>query len=300
MQYLIYLIFRWTAFLFSLIPFRVVYMISDMAYLVVYHLVRYRRAIVYRNLKNSFPEKTEAEIAEVTRKFYHHFCDVMLESIKVYTMPDKEVVKRYLMKDSAELDRFAEDGRPGICVAGHYNNWEWGGIASESQIRHRGIGFYKPLSNHYIDAFVAKNRARGRNRVASIEQTHQTFKQYEDYPSLFLMIADQSPPQPRMVHWVTFMNQETAVLTGPERYARMFDYPVFYAHVVKLKRGYYDLQFILLCEHPKDAKAGEITAKYMNALETQIRENPAYYLWSHRRWKHKRPAGNPETRKTKD
>lgn len=288
MQYLLYLIFRWNVFFFRLLPFRLVYAFSDFIYLIVYYVARYRRGVVYNNLKNSFPEKSEEEIRTITKGFYHHFCDVLLESIKIVTVSDKEVVARYRFKDVEHMDKLAEEGIPAICVAGHYNNWEWGGLAADTQLKHRAIGFYKPLSNKYIDAFVARNRSRGRSRVASIERTQQTFQEYADIPSIFYMIADQSPPSPRMVHWVTFMNQDTAVLSGPERYARSLNLPVVYADIVKIRRGWYEVTFPMLCADPKSTKTGEITAKYMQMLENSIRRNPQYYLWSHRRWKHKR------------
>lgn len=272
-------------------PFRMMYALSDFAFLIVYYVIGYRRKIVFQNLKNSFPEKSDEEILDITIKFYHHFCDVMLESVKVYSMPIGKVVERFRIPEPEEIDKLADQGKPFICVAGHYNNWEWGGIASEPQIKHRAIGFYKPLTNKYVDQYVARHRTRERNRVASIERTSQTFQQYSDFPSVFYMIADQSPPKPRMVHWVSFMNQETAVLPGPERYAKMLDYPVYFANIIKVKRGYYQLKFIPLTFHPKETKTGEISRMYMNMLEQNIRENPAFYLWSHRRWKLKRPAG---------
>ncbi|MGE5424335.1 MAG: lysophospholipid acyltransferase family protein [Syntrophothermus sp.] len=288
MQYLVYLIFRWNVFLFRLMPFRLVYLLSDMVYFFLYHVARYRTEVVTRNLKASFPEKSEKELTRIKRRFYHHLCDVLMESVKVYHIPAEKLSKRYRFINPELPDSYADKGISMICVAGHYNNWEWGGIASAAQLKHRSIGFYKPLSNPYIDGFIAKHRAAGKNRVASIERTQHTFQEYADAPSIFYMIADQSPPSARMVHWCTFLNQDTAVISGPDRYARIMGMPVIYAEIAKIRRGYYEVEFKLLSEDPKSAKTGEITAKYMNALENSIKNNPPFYLWSHRRWKHKR------------
>jgi KDO2-lipid IV(A) lauroyltransferase len=288
MQYVLYLVFRGVIFLFRMMPFRLVYALSDFFYLIIYHVVGYRKEVVYKNLRNSFPEKSEEEINVIARKFYHHFCDVFLESAKVFTVPTEEVVRRYRFTNTEYLDGLADAGISAICVAGHYNNWEWGGIVASRQMKLRAIGFYKPLSNRYIDQYVARNRFRGRSRVASIEQTQHTFKEYSDVPSIFYMIADQSPPNVRMAYWVTFLHQDTAVLFGPERYARTLKLPVVYADVVKIRRGYYTVKFITLADDPASTKTGEITQKYMQLLEASINKHPEFYLWSHRRWKHKR------------
>lgn len=274
-------------------PFSLIYALSDLMFFLMYRIIKYRRNVVMINLHNSFPEKSDQELKRISTGFYHHLCDVLLESMKVYTMSVENVAKRYLFRDVQELEKIMADGTSVICVAGHYGNWEWVGIATVPQFSQRCIGFYKPLSNKYIDAFVARNRARGINRVASIEKTVQTFREFtkkEVGPSLFYMVADQSPPSHKMVHWVEFLNQETAVISGPDRYARMMGLPVVFLDVKKVKRGYYEADIIVISSDPAKSPTGEITLKYMQSLEKCITENPDLYLWSHRRWKHKKPA----------
>ncbi len=174
-------------------------------------------------------------------------------------------------------------------MAGHYGNWEWAGIASGTQLLHKPVGFYKPLTNKYIDAYTQKTRVQGRSVLVSIADTRAVFAKDWGEPPIFYMIADQSPPTERLALWVTFLNQDTAVLHGPEKYARVDNLPVFYAWIKPVKRGYYTLDFIPLSLEPKNTKTSEITARFMNILEDQIKEDPRYYLWSHRRWKLKRP-----------
>jgi KDO2-lipid IV(A) lauroyltransferase len=288
MNMLTYLLFRFFTFLFRIIPFRVLYVFSDGIYWLVYSLLGYRKKIVLENLRNSFPGKTEKEIIRIARKFYHHLCDLLVESMKAFSMKETEVVRRYEYEDTGFLDELYRQGRSAVCVGGHYNNWEWSGIASGTQLKHRPVGFYKPLTNKWVDAFVQKTRVRGRSILVSITNTTAVFLKDYGEPAIFYMVADQSPSSARLAYWMQFLNQETAVLHGPEKYARLHNFPVVFAYPQKIKRGFYKVKFILLVDDPSKTETGEITRIYMKALEKIIQENPGYYLWSHRRWKLKR------------
>jgi Kdo2-lipid IVA lauroyltransferase/acyltransferase len=288
MDRIVYFFFRFFVALISILPFRVIYILSDVLFFILYHLIGYRKKVVYRNLTNSFPEKTHQEINAIARDFYHHLTDVTLESFKAFTMSEQGVIDRFHMKPSPFLDKIYQEGRSVIVVAGHYNNWEWPGIAAGRQMKHKPVGFYKPLTNPYVDAYVRKTRVQGRSALVSINDTAAVFNTDWGEPSGFYMIADQSPPNVRLAYWVRFLNQETATLHGPEKYARVYNMPVVYTDVQKIGRGNYESEFILLCENPAETKTGEITAKFMKMLEERIREKPQYYLWSHRRWKHRR------------
>jgi Kdo2-lipid IVA lauroyltransferase/acyltransferase len=290
MDKLAYFVFRFFVFLFRLLPFRMIYFLADIIFPLLYIVIRYRRKVVRKNLKNSFPEKSEKEIARITRQFYRHFCDVFFESVKSFSMKESAVCERYKFINSELTDRLYEEGRPVICVTGHFNNWEWGGIAAGSQMKHRPVGFYKPLSNKRVDSYVQKKRISGRSLLASITKTAETFQVFRNEPSIFLMIADQRPSSPRLAYWMKFLNQDTPVLHGPEKYARLNNYPIVYADVQKIKRGKYEVEFILIEENPTSSRTGEITKKFMAILEEKVREHPQYYLWSHNRWKFTRPA----------
>ena len=175
MKFLTYLLFRSNIFLFSIIPFRVLYFFSDGIYFLVYKLVGYRKKVVFSNLRNSFPEKSEMEIKMIARKFYHHLCDILVESMKAFSMKEEEVVKRYEYENTGFLDELYQQGKSVICVGGHYNNWEWAGIASGTQIKHLPVGFYKPLTNKLVDDYVQKTRVRGRSLLVSISNTYAVF-----------------------------------------------------------------------------------------------------------------------------
>jgi KDO2-lipid IV(A) lauroyltransferase len=285
MDYLIYLVFRAFILLFRFIPFRLLYGFADLIYYMVYYIIGYRKKVVFTNLQNSYPGKSKREITAIAKGFYHHFADMLIESMKAFNMTEDEVVRRYKFKNTAFLEEFYKQGRQMICVAGHYGNWEWAGIASGTQLWHKPVGFYKPLSNKFIDRYIQRTRVRGRSRLASILKTAETFRTDWGEPSMFYMVADQSPSSTRLAFWVNFMNQDTATLHGPEKYARLFDLPVVIASARRVKRGYYEVEFKMLEPEPLKTKTGEITGRYMQMLEELINENPQYYLWSHRRWK---------------
>jgi Kdo2-lipid IVA lauroyltransferase/acyltransferase len=288
---LTYVFFRFFVFLFRLTPFRALYILSDFLKFLFYHVVGYRKKVVYANLANSFPGKDPEEIKRIAGGFYSHLCDVLIESIKSFSMSEEEVAARYKFFNTGFLDELYGQNRSVIVVAGHYNNWEWAGIASGTQMRHRPVGFYKPLSNRYVDAFMQRTRVKGRSVLVSINDTVEVFRTNWGEPAAFYMISDQSPSSTRLAYWVNFMNQETATLHGPEKYARVNNYPVVFVDVQKVKRGFYTVEFLPLCMEPLKTKTGEITQMFMTRLEEQIRKDPQYYLWSHRRWKHKRNQG---------
>jgi KDO2-lipid IV(A) lauroyltransferase len=288
MDRLTYYFFRFFIFLFRLIPFRLLFGIADLVFYLIYYLAGYRKQVVFQNLRNSFPEKTEAEITAIAKGFYHHLSDMLIESLKAFTMTESAVVRRYQYYNTEILDELYRKGQSVICIAGHYGNWEWGGLASGPQLSHKPVGFYKPLTNKYVDAYVMKTRVKGRSKLASIIQTAETFKTDYGEPAIFYMVADQSPSSSRLAYWVNFLNQETATLHGPEKYARIYNYPVVFACVKKVKRGYYTVDFKMLEPEPVKTKTGELTGRFMKMLEEVIRANPEYYLWSHRRWKLKR------------
>lgn len=289
MDKLTFPLIRLFIFLFGLLPFRLIYAISDLICLFVFYVIRYRRKIVFKNLRNSFPDKSHKEIHKIERQFYHHFCDIFLESIKAFSMSVNDVIGRYKFLNAGLVDEIYDEGKPIICIAGHYGNWEWAGIAAGNQMKHQPIGFYKPLTNKEIDKFLLKTRVKGRAVLASITKTAETFQVYRNEPVAFYMIADQRPSSSRFAYWMTFLNQDTPVLHGPEKYARIYNYPVVYADVQKLRRGFYTVEFILVEADPKSSKTGEITMKFMHLLEQKITEHPAWYLWSHNRWKFTRP-----------
>jgi len=258
-----------------------------MAFLFQY-IFGYRKKIIVQNLKNSFPDKTEKEIKKIIKGTYRNLSDIVVESIKGFTLSSKQLSKRFIIKNPEILDVFFEEKQSVIGVAAHYGNWEWGATIGNLQIKHRAIGFYKPLSNKYIDNYIKRLRAENGALLRSIKNTAETFQLFKDQTCLFVMVADQSPTNMKEAIWTNFMNQDTACLHGPEKHARINNYPVVYLNTQRIKRGYYEVTIEILAKNPLELKEGELTKLYMKKLEQILNNKPENWLWSHKRWKKKR------------
>jgi KDO2-lipid IV(A) lauroyltransferase len=274
--------------LVGIMPFRIINVLSDLVFFLIYHLIGYRRKVVIANLKSSFPEKDENEIRLLTIKFYHHLCDISLESIKGFTMSKHELIRRHHILNPELADHYFNKGVSVIALPAHYNNWEWGSLSPGMQIKYPVVCFYKPMSNILTDTFVKNHRTKFNTRLASIRETAITFDELSAKPNAFIMAADQSPSNMEDSYWFNFLNHDTAWLHGPEKYARKYNLPVIYIDIQKVKRGFYALELVLLTETPVALPDGEITRLYVRHLEKSILKEPAYWLWSHKRWKHAR------------
>ena len=290
MQIAIYFIFLISIRLFSIIPFKVLYFISDFLKFLFYYLIKYRRKVIINNLKNSFPEKVEEEIFQLLKKVYKNLLDIIVESIKGLTMSHQEVVKRHKILNPEVINQFFDRGESVICVSAHYCNWEWGAVSGGLQLKHKVIALYKPLSNKYIDQYMRDKRAKALTTMASIYETTKTFEENTDKTCAFIMVADQSPTDINSAYWIQFFNRETACLHGPEKHSRNNNLPIIYLDVQREKRGYYTIELSLLIDDPNKYKESEITAKYMSKLEDVIKKEPQNWLWSHRRWKKQKPV----------
>jgi KDO2-lipid IV(A) lauroyltransferase len=290
MDFIILLVFKVFIFIFRFLPFRALYAFAGVISWFLNHVVGYRKKAIIQNLKNSFPDFPEKKIYQIKDVFYQHLGDMLIESLKAFTMTEEAVVKRYRFLNAEILREFYTQGQSVICVAGHYGNWEWGGVASGTQLIHKPVGFYKPLSNKHMDDLVKQTRVKGRSILASITETAETFRKDYGEPAIFYMVADQSPSSARLAYWIRFLNQDTAALHGPEKYARLYNLPVVFAAANKIRRGYYEVTFSVVEADPSKTKTGEITRRFMQKLEDVVVARPEYYLWSHRRWKLKKPA----------
>jgi len=291
MQRITYYVFRITGALFSLIPFPVLYFISDGLYYLFFYVVRYRKPVVMQNLSNSFPEKTEKEIERITKDFYRNFCDIFLEGLKGLSMSKEELVKRYRLVNPEILTPYFASKQSVITVGSHYTNWEWGVLCSSLQVQHKTLGFYKPLTNKLIDDYFKESRAAWGMHLISIFETAKAFAENRDIPCAYILIADQSPSRKDAdkSFWVRFLNRDTAFLHGMEKYATINKFPIIFLDIQRIKRGYYEVTLSLL-EAEQPGKPGMITKSYAQKLESIIRANPANWLWSHKRWKLKAEA----------
>ena len=272
----------------SILPYPVIYLLSDTLYFVLYKLVGYRTEVVLKNIKNSFPEKDAKEHKVIMSQFYRHLCDLIVESIKGFTISEKQLRKRLIVTNPEVADQYANKGQGVIFVGGHINNWEICAQAVPFYSEHECIGIYKPLSNAFFDHKMKTTREKYGLRLASMKQTKKSFDK-GGKPKAIIFGSDQSPSNPKRAYWLKFLNQDTGVLYGVEKYAKEYNWPVIYVTIYKTKRGHYEVEYKLITDTPLDTSYGEITTSFTKAIENDIIAHPQYWLWSHRRWKHKKP-----------
>jgi KDO2-lipid IV(A) lauroyltransferase len=273
----------------SLLPFPLLYGLSDFLFFLFYYVLGYRKKIVLGNIQRSFPEKTAREHKEIARKFYRHFCDLILESLKTFTISEKQVAKRVTCKNPEMINKYYNQGRSVIIAGGHYNNWEIFAVGVDQLIKHKAVGIYKPLSNKYFDDKIRKTRSKYGLYMISTKIVKRVFDEEKNNLIATIFAIDQSPSNSNNCYWMKFLNQDTGVLFGVEKYAREYDFAVVYGRINKEKRGHYSFEFFPACDNPKETGYGEITETVTKMLERDIQEIPEYWLWTHRRWKHRKP-----------
>jgi Kdo2-lipid IVA lauroyltransferase/acyltransferase len=269
----------------GLLPFPLLYRFSGFLAFILYRVAGYRKSVVLKNLTNSFPDLGKDEISKIAGRFYLNLSDVMLEGIKAFTMSGKQVLSRYKIKNPGLMNPYLEAGRGVICVTGHYGNWEWGALSPPLQTPWKFAAFYKPMKDLRFDRFVRKNRSRFGTYLSPIRETTKTFEDNRGIPVIYLMAADQSPSNREAAYWADFLGRDTAFLHGPEKHARINNYPVVFAAIRRKKRGYYELELSVITDDPSTLPDGEITKRYAEKMESLIMEDPANWLWSHKRWK---------------
>lgn len=276
-------------YLFSMVvgslPFSLLYLISDFLAFFLKNIIGYRKAVIRDNLEKSFPGTDKNALKQITEKFYRNLSDVILEGIKAFTMSEKQVLARYKIKNPELMDPWIESGSGIICVTGHYGNWEWGVLSPPLQMPAKFVAFYKPMNNPRLNSFVRKNRSRFGTYLSPIRETTKTFEDNRGKGVIYLMAADQSPSNREAAYWIDFLGRDTAFLHGPEKHARINNYPLVFAAIRRVKRGFYELELSILAEDPSILPDGEITRRYAEKMEALITENPANWLWSHKRWK---------------
>jgi len=290
MQALTYYILLPFIYLISILPFWLLYRISDFLYLIIYVIVGHRKKVVFQNLRNSFPEKSEEEISVIAKKFYTFFCDWIVEMIKSITISKKEALKRCYFSDKSIIDQYYKEGRKLIFVMGHMGNFELGDAEISTNSNYQLYSVFKPLSNKYFDRLIKKKRIRFGSKVIAMNDTFRTMVRLKDNNEInaTLFIADQTP-QKNNAYWTTFLNQETPIFWGTEIIAKKLNYPVIYISMKQTKRGHYKITPELLCDNPSKTNKGDISEMHTKRLEQNIKEQPEIWLWSHRRWKHQNP-----------
>jgi len=288
-----YYIFYCVNWVITLLPLRVLYIFSDFAFLLLYYFPSYRRKVVAENLKNSFPEKSDAELKSIAKKFYRHLADFFIETVKLMHVSREEQNRRYTYTNVEVIDKLREDKRDIVAVLGHYNNWEWPTLLPFF-LKHNVIIIYRPLQNKYFDRFIYRQRSRYGIVLTPTNMVIREIvnSQKNNINTISVFLTDQTPAKGDIKYWTKFLNQDTPVYTGTEKIASKYDMAMVFFHVQKIKRGYYNLNIELLLEHTAGLPEHVVTETHVRRLEETIREKPEYWLWSHRRWKHKKPVTN--------
>jgi Kdo2-lipid IVA lauroyltransferase/acyltransferase len=279
----------------SLLPLEKLYYLSNFIFFLIYYLFGYRKKVVMDNLRRSFPEKDENEIHQLAKKFYVHLADLVVESIKLFSISKEEIISRYKFINPELLDRYYDQKKSLIIAGSHYNNWEMAAVGLNTQMKHQAAGIYTPMTNPYFERIFRKSRGKYGIVLVRKNEVKEFFNAYRDQLTATVFAVDQSPSlHTKRVYWTNFLNQDTPVMFGTEKYAKSLNFPVLFVSVTKVRRGFYEVFFEVLVEDPKSCKYGEITELHTRYLEKIINKNPEYWLWTHKRWKRKRSDFQPD------
>lgn len=272
----------------SYMPFWMLYGFSDFIFVVLYHVIGYRRKVVISNLRNAFPEKSDAQRRIIERKFYRYFCDLVLETVKSLTISKSTLEKRLSFTSVELFEKYYAQRQSIVIVMGHFGNWELGGARFAIEPLHQLFVIYHPLKNKHFNGLIYRMRTRLGNGLYAMKDTLRGMIRDREKITATAFIADQTP-SPKGAHWMQFMNQDTPVFIGTGKIAIKMNYPVVYVSIKRKDRGYYTISLENLVADPSSVSAEEIVERFTQRLEEDIREMPEYWLWTHKRWKHKRP-----------
>ncbi|MBA4321403.1 MAG: lipid A biosynthesis acyltransferase [Odoribacter sp.] len=273
----------------TLLPLRVLYLIADLLYLVLYYFPSYRRKVVAANLRNAFPEKSANELLIIEKGFYKHLAGLFIETFKLTHMSRKNLKKRFVLTNPDIIKKITDQGQDIVAVCGHFNNWEWlAAIPLFTDIK--CVSIYKPLKNKLFDRFINDLRHKYGMVITPMSNIVREIIMDRNHGmrTISAFIADQTPAKNDIKYWTQFLCQDTPVYLGAEKIAAKYDMAVVFFNIQKVKRGYYSLTLETLFDHTAGLPEYTVTEAHVRRLEELIRENPEYWIWSHRRWKHKR------------
>lgn len=288
MQFIVYILAYPLLWLISILPFRIFYWFSDCVYFLVYYVLGYRRKVVRENIALTLPHLSVAERKEIEKKFYQHMCDMFLEMIKTMSITPEEMEKRFTVTNIELIQDYARKGKSVVLVASHYASWEWL-LTINPKLGFQGIAVYKKIANPYFDKLIRKIRSKYNTELIETKKAIPTMaqNQRDGVLALYGLASDQSPKLDRIFHSMDFMGIGVPVHTGAEMLAKKYDLSVIFVKVKKVARGYYEATFITIADNPNDYENFGVTEKYLREVEKQILEAPEYYLWTHKRWKHR-------------
>lgn len=287
MNLVVYILVYPFIWILSILPFRVLYILSDILYYIIYYVIGYRSKVVKKNLKLAFPDKSDKELIQIKKDFYRHFVDIFLEMIKSFSISSKEINKRYTYKNVELINGLYSDNKSIILMGSHYANWEWV-INLGIFMKHKGYGAYKKISNPYFNKMVLKSRERFGIHILPTTQiiSEIEFNHKNNIQSLYGLLSDQSPQLRKSFYWREFLGVKAPVHTGAEMLAKKYNMNVVFMDVKKIKRGYYETTFSLITDDVSKMPNHEITDIFVDKVEEQIYRDPKYYFWTHNRFKH--------------
>jgi Kdo2-lipid IVA lauroyltransferase/acyltransferase len=277
-----YLLF-YLLLLFSLLPMKVLYDISKLMFFLLFHVFRYRKKVVLKNLEGSLPASFDVQI--VARKFYLFLSEMFFETIKCLTIKEKNLLKRITCDNSEIMDAYAKENRSVVFLSAHYGNWEMLIYAMNLLFPHLAVGVGKPLSNQTLNVLINNKRSKTGMKIINASNIKEEFAKDKDRLTASLFLADQYPGGVKKGYPAIFLHKDTDFMYGAEKYAREYNFPVVYADIEMVKRGHYKLHLIKISDHPKDTEYGCIISAYIQCLQNTILRAPQYWLWSHKRWK---------------
>ncbi len=293
MNLLIYILVYPVIWFVSILPFRILYSISDFMYFITYHIIGYRKKIVFTNLKLVFPEKSTKELRKISKKSYQHLIDVFMEMIKSFTISEKEINKRYTYKNISLINELYSDGKSIILTGSHYANWEWI-LNISSFIKHKGYAAYTKVGNPYFNNTILKSRGKF---GVTLKQTSKIITEIENnyknnIQSIYGLLSDQSPQLSRTFYWSKFLGVKVPIHTGTEMLAKKYNMNIVFMDVKKIKRGYYKTTFSIITNNATKYANYKLTDIFLRKVEEQVYTQPEYYFWTHNRFKHKNKAPN--------
>ncbi len=282
---------RFLLFPLSLLPMCVLFALGDFLCPILHYLIGYRKKVVRSNLANAFPEKTEKERRQIERQYFHHLCNLLAEGIKMLGISRKNVLKRYRCSNPEVLQEFADKKQSVLLMSAHYNDWEWMVLSLDMQTPLHGVGVGKENTDKSFEKTINRFRTRYGTEVVFAKNVRQCMEQYFEKGTAcaYMMLSDQTPASAKRAFLMdSFLNQPTDMIYGSEYFAKKYNFPVFYYHVERIRRGRYAWTLEEITRTPREEAYGAIIKRYAAFLERDIRKKPAYWLWSHRRWKHRK------------
>lgn len=271
----------------SLLPMSVLYLFSDILFYFLYYVIKYRKKVVFENLQNSFPDKKHEELKAIEKEYFSYLADLIFEIIKMISASPAFLKSRYTFSNTELIEKYESKNQSYLFGVGHYGNWEWSTVVTPLVVKAQTLIIYKPLNNDFFNDFFTKTREKSGTKMIKMKTAMREIIKHKNELTVTVFAADQTPARREVREYVNFLNQPTPIFLGIEKIAKSTNYPVIFCDITRVKRGFYNCDFKLICDNPAETAEMEITHKHAEILENRINLEPAYWLWSHKRWKYK-------------